>query len=397
MQEFARRAGLYGALGEVGGPQFVHIAGTNGKGSVTAFAQSLLVEQGYRTGAFFSPYVADPRERVQTGRDLITKEDFTRLVEELIPIGESMEETEFQGPTEFEFKAGLGFRHWQQQKCEWVALEVGLGGRLDATNIIDPAVSVIVSIGLDHTSILGDTEALIAREKAGIIKPDRPTVVGPMSSEAMAVIEEVARERGSEVWAFGRGFLAAPTASGWVGRTPNRELRGLKPGLGGPIQGVNLGIAIAALDAAGAIEDESALHLGASRAFLPGRLQRMVVDGVPIVLDGAHNSAAAVVLADSVRDGSYVLLTSMVQGHDPWTFYSPLRDVVSEAVVGPIDFHRAQPVGVLKEALERVGIPSETADSAKEALAKALKIGKPILVTGSFYWVGEILNLLQDR
>jgi dihydrofolate synthase/folylpolyglutamate synthase len=390
MQEFARRSGIKQ------GPKFVHVTGTNGKGSVTAFCQSLLIEQGYQTGAFFSPYVADPRERIQLNRDLISPEDFLRIVQELKPIGETMESTEFEGPTEFEFKTAMGFRYFEQKNCDWVALEVGLGGRLDATNIIDPAVSVIVSIGMDHTAILGETETLIASEKAGIIKPERPVVIGPMSCEAREVIERVATEKGAPIWRFGAEFLSAPTAHGWLVRTPNRELKGLKPGLSGPIQGVNLGVAIAALDAAGAISDESALYVGAARAFAPGRMQRVNYRGRGLILDGAHNAAAAQTLANSLQgEGRFTLLTSMVRGHDPSKFYEPLVNLVGTAIVGPIDFHRAQPTSTIAGAISGLGLPTQEFHTAGSALEAAMELNQPILVTGSFYWVGEILNLIQ--
>ncbi|MCH7945095.1 MAG: bifunctional folylpolyglutamate synthase/dihydrofolate synthase, partial [Armatimonadetes bacterium] len=162
MQEYVRRLGLQDKLGQPGGPKFIHVAGTNGKGSVVAFLQSMLVEQGFKTGAAYSPYVYDIRERVQLGRKLISKSDFARLAVRLLDVGEDLERTELGGPTEFELKTALGFAYWAEQGAEWVALEVGLGGRLDATNVVDPAASIIVSIGLDHTHILGETLSEIA-------------------------------------------------------------------------------------------------------------------------------------------------------------------------------------------------------------------------------------------
>ncbi|HEY0866603.1 MAG TPA: hypothetical protein VGE01_04465, partial [Fimbriimonas sp.] len=196
MQAFIDRAGLSQNVGRPPGTdpagkpgaRFIHVAGTNGKGSVTAFLQSMLVEHGYRTGAFFSPYVVDPRERVQFGRSLISESDFASVVAHLKPIAESFSETEFGGITEFEFKTAVGVEYWRRKRCEWVALEVGLGGRLDATNVVHPACSAIVSIGYDHTQILGDTLEKIAFEKAGIVKPETPLVVGDVPEPARRVI-----------------------------------------------------------------------------------------------------------------------------------------------------------------------------------------------------------------
>ncbi len=392
MQEFARRAGL-----DQGGPRYIQIAGTNGKGSVTAFVQSLLIEQGYRAGAFFSPYVYDPRERVQFGRELISETDFASVVQALMPIAEGMEDSEFQGPTEFEFKTAVGVEYWRRRDCQWVSLEVGLGGRLDATSIVTPAAGVIVSIGLDHTSILGDTLELIAAEKAGIVKPGMPLVVGQMEPGPRAVIERIAREQGSEVWRFGTEIRVEELPDGLKVTTPVGSYSGLRPGLKGRIQHHNLALAIGALEAAGAIRDASMLPLGASRAFCPGRFEQRG----RFVLDGAHNPQAARVLVKILRgegfaDKSLVLLTSMVNGHESEGFYRALAPMVREAHVGPIDFHRAQPAERVAEAARAAGIPATSYATLPEAIAAAERAAgeQTVLVSGSFYFLGDVGKLI---
>ncbi len=395
MEEFARRLDLAGSLGEPGGPQFIHVAGTNGKGSVTAYLQSMLIETGYSTGAFFSPYVYDPRERIQIGRRLIPKKIFGFLTEWIRPFGESLGETNYEGVTEFEFKTAMGFQFWKELEAEWVALEVGLGGRLDSTNIITPRCSVIVSIGKDHTHILGDQYAQIAEEKAGIIKPGIPVVVGEMPEEARERILEIARERGAEAWVFGREIQLEEE---YTVVTPKGRHEGLTPGIPGAMQPHNMALAVAAMDAAGATRTLGGLQRGARDAAVPGRMQRVRAEGREWLLDGAHNREAARTLADSMKqagdaDRRVVMITGMVKGHDAGSLYEELGEVVALAIFAPIDFHRAVPP---EELLSEVGgLFSEciATKSMDEAIQLALEKAGPadlILVTGSFYLVGEV-------
>lgn len=396
MREFLLRLGLDDKLGlHPDSPRFIHVAGTNGKGSVCAYLQSMLHEQGWRVGATYSPYVYDVRERVQLGRELISKHDFARLTETLLAVGETLDGTELGGPTEFEMKTALGFLYWAEKKRDWVALEVGLGGRLDATNVVTPACSVIVSIGLDHTHILGDTLAQIAREKAGIIKPGRPVVVGDVPKGARESIEEVARQNGSPVAIYGRDF---EYDSGSV-RTQVADYTDMWPGIKGASQPHNLAVAIAALEAAGAIKDKSVLSKGAASASLPGRFEVREHRGRTFVLDGAHNPQAAENLVRTLDQEwlskPMAVLTGRLEGHDSWAFYQVLERVTKKAYVAQIDFHRSMPPS---EVIADAGLdPASAYSSAREALDAVLQettAGDTVLVTGSFYIVGEVGNLL---
>lgn len=399
MAEFARRAGLADNLGD-GVTQYLHVAGTNGKGSVTAYLQSALVEAGFRTGAFFSPYVVDLRERVQFGRALIPRRDFARIVTELKPIVDSFSENDFGGVTEFELKTAVGFRYWTEKRCEWVALEVGLGGRLDSTNIVDPACSVIVSIGLDHVGILGDTHAKIAAEKAGIVKPGKPVVVGDLPDSAMDVVVAVSRQREAPLWRLGRE-VRLERRDGWTVRTPLGEIDGLKPGIPGARQTENMALAVAALHAAKTPVDEDALRRGMAKASVPGRFEQSTLeDGTPVILDGAHNAEAAEALRESLEEAMpgrrFALVAGMVFGHDPSKFFAPLADVVWHGYAAPIGFHRAIPPIELAETVRGI-VDLEPCGSLAEALRKARATGLPILVTGSFYLVGEASRRLKRR
>jgi dihydrofolate synthase/folylpolyglutamate synthase len=392
MTEFVSRAGLVTAVNG-SACKYIHVAGTNGKGSVTAFLQSLLVESGFRTGAFFSPFVVDPRERVQIGRSMISREDLAYLTEELRLVAEGMEGTEFAGVTEFEFKTALGFLAWQRANTEWVALETGLGGRLDATNVVTPAATVIVSIGLDHQAILGGTLEEIAYEKAGIIKPGVPLILGAVPDEAAEVILRVAESQSAPVWRFGKELA-------WEDgpRTPRGAFPNVQPALFGVWQPHNLTLAIGAILAAGIELTPQAALGGATQAFAPGRYQRVHWNGKTFILDGAHNADSAKALAEAIKNdlgenAKVQLISNMLYGHEPSEFYGPLESVIESILVPPIDFHRARPVTEMVEALKAMGFNARGFGSVPDAL-NASGNG-PVLSTGSFYLVGEVARALQ--
>lgn len=398
MRAFCQVAGLDSALG---GPtrRFVHVAGTNGKGSTTAYLQSLMVEAGYRTGAFFSPYVVDPRERIQIGRELIPKGDLAALTEKLIPFAESFIEKEHEGITEFEFKTALGFAFWEDKGCDWVALEVGLGGQFDATNVVHPVASIIVSIGLDHVSILGDTLGKIAFEKAGIVKPGIPVIVGSLPPEATEVVEQIARERGAPLWRWGRDFAWEAGAL----RLRERTVEAVTPGIVGEMQGHNLALAVAAMIAAGADLSDEVIRRGASHAFAPGRFQQVKALGTTFLLDGAHNVDSARILRRSIErqypGQRWVALTNMVQGHEPHELYGEIIPLFQSAHVAPIDFHRAYPVETVASVLRGAGVRTSEHEGIASALLAAASEAGPdggVLVTGSFYLVGQALRGLRD-
>jgi dihydrofolate synthase/folylpolyglutamate synthase len=389
MVEVVRLAGLAGAVGP-SAPSFIHVAGTNGKGTTTAFLQSLMVEQGFRTGAFFSPFVYNIRERVQFGREMISEEDFARLTTELLAATESMEGTALEGISEFELKAALGFAYWKEQACDWVALEVGLGGRLDATNVVQSKANIITSIGWDHMAILGNTLEKIAAEKAGILKPGVPVVVGHMDPGPMKVIIECAQEIESPVWRLGHEVLVTADSV----ETPGAVYRGLKPRLQGSKVRENMALAVAAMEAAGAIKDPARVAVGVELATLPGRYETRMRHGQRFILDGAHNVDSGRVLADSLRaDGieDAILITNMLTGHDPEPFYEALRPFVGRIIVCPIDFPRARTVAETGETLRAMGFETEEASSPLDAILRAqADLGRTVVVSGSFYLVGEI-------
>ncbi len=427
MEAYVRLLGLQDALGATGSPSYVHVAGTNGKGSTTAFIQNLLLGQGYRTGGFFSPYVFDVRERVQFGGSLIPREDFARLVSEMLEVGKTLENGPLGGPTEFELKTALGFAFWRERHAEWVALEVGLGGRLDSTNVITPAAGVITSIGYDHMHILGSTLEKIATEKAGIAKPGRPLVVGQAPDEATAAIERVAREVGAPLWRFGREVALSPESDGYRVCTPGGSYGGLVPGIAGAMQGHNMALAIAASEAAGAIRKPERIAESVRRVALPGRFQHAEWRGRRLILDGAHNREAVDVLirslfeearpgakhlyfedraaydqafqewlAQASKEPRIVLVSGMVQGHEPAAFYGPLAPLIRQAHLSAVKMERARDpeelcreVGGLFRSVAAHSDFGSALDAATEAAGDDV-----VLVTGSFYVVGEVGALI---
>ena len=393
MEALALRAGVSDNLGR-GHTQYLHVAGTNGKGSVTAYLQSILVEAGLRTGAFYSPFVVDLRERVQFGRDLISEADFARLMKSLIPIAESLDHTDYGSVTEFEMKTALALRYWKERECDWVALEVGLGGRLDATNIVNPAASGIVSIGYDHMAILGNTLFEIATEKAGIVKPGRPVVTGDLPNEAVQAVAARVAETDSPWWRFGHELVLGGDGIYSVA-TPVGTIDNLMPGLVGAPQPHNMAVAVGMILASGAVDDPEAIRRGVATASLPGRFQRLDYGGKRFILDGAHNGESARALRASLDKWcpgqQFTLITGMVDGHEPSSVMAPLRDVVAQSYVVPIDFYRAVPPAMLAPH-----VPNATAcESTEEGIEAAWGHEEPVLVTGSFYLVGDVLRTLE--
>ncbi len=401
MAEFANRAKLAGSLGDGPSPKFIHVAGTNGKGSVTAMIQNCLIEQGLRTGAFFSPYVVEPRERIQFGREMISESDLAEIATHLKPIGETLSETEFGGVTEFEFKMAMGFEFWKQKNCEWVALEVGLGGRLDATNIITPTSCAIVSIGLDHVSILGSTLKEIAYEKAGIIKPGKPVIVGQMPEEALSEIERTAAELEAQIWRVGKEIQWERIRTGVNISTPYSTIQ-VDPSLFGEIQLHNAAVAYASLEVAGANRDLEGIRRGFSTATIPGRFERLQFKSKNFILDGAHNADSAAVLAKMLQESNTnpkICITGMLTGHTARDFYSKLKDFDLEYYVVPIDFHRSMDPNALADELKQLGSRVKVLETVQAAIAAACEESdaEDILICGSFYLVGETKRQIQSQ
>lgn len=397
-------------LTRLGDPQaslrVVHVAGTKGKGSTTVMAASVLQAAGHRVGAYLSPYVYDVRERIQINGEMIPRADFARWVSAIKPHVEALEATEFGPTTEFELKTAVGLCWLAEQFVDYAVLEVGLGGRLDATNVIPrPLVTVITNIGLDHTELLGQTLGEIAGEKAGIIKPGVPCVTGvPTGGEAWEVIARVCRAQGAPL------IQVAPPQTdpggGLALTTPHRVLTDLRLRLRGAFQADNAAAALAALDAVAPADlppiSDDAARRGLETAWVPGRLERVpVMDRPTVVLDVAHNELAAEALAAALREEfgagqrNLTLVVGLSRQHDPGPFLHPLARLRPARLIATQPAFRPCPASDVAAAARFCGIsPVETVDtSVADAARSALAQAGPddlICVTGSFYTVGDV-------
>lgn len=311
----SRTEELLAGLGE---PQdtlrFVHVAGTNGKGSTCAFIASVLQCAGYRVGLFTSPALYTFEERIRVDGIPIPREDLQAITDEIRNVAEAMDEH----PTEFELLTALAFCYFAREKCDIVVAEVGLGGRLDSTNVIKaPEASVITPVSLDHCELLGDSLEAIAREKAGIIKPGVPVVSAAQDPSVLAVIENVAREAGSKLFMVDPSKLAGDPAD-----YSYKQHRDLQLGLVGSFQLQNAACALETLDvlrSEGWNISEEAIREGMRSVHWPGRFEVVCSDPI-IIFDGAHNEAGMEAFANTLEqrypDSFRIVITGVLADKD---------------------------------------------------------------------------------
>lgn len=379
-------------------PPVIHVAGTNGKGSTQAMIRAGLEAAGGRVHAYTSPHLVRFHERIRLAGALIGEPELARLLDECDAANGGREITFFEITT---CAAFLGFA---RVPADWTLLEVGLGGRLDATNVVAaPRLTVITPVSMDHEAYLGTTIGAIAGEKAGILKPGVPCIVGPQAAEGLAVIEARAAAVGAPLAVSGRDWLA------WEerGRLVFQDGRGLvdlpRPNLPGPHQIQNAGAAIAALRALG--EGEAALTAAVTRAEWPARMQRLrrgpLVAAAPAAelwLDGGHNPAAGEALAATLAAmpaRPTHLVCGMLNTKDVGGFLRPLAAQVAGLVAVPIPEAAATlPAAATAAAAEQAGIAASEASDA-EAAVRAIAAAAPaarIVICGSLYLAGAVLR-----
>ncbi len=391
-------------LRRLGRPQdrlkIVHIAGTKGKGSVAAMVASVLWTR-YPTGLFTSPHLHTFRERIQVDGSLISRPAFGRLVAELGPVVADLDrEAEGLGRlTTFELGTALGLLHFARAGAEWAVLEVGLGGRLDATNVVAPEVAVITSLSYDHTQVLGPTLAQIAAEKAGIIKPGVPVVCAPQDEEPVKVIEERARAVRAPLLLAGRDWSWSGNRTGLTVYGPFETYHGLQVALLGPHQLENAAVAVAAVDllrAQGRISlGPEEVKLGLKGVRWPGRAE--VLRRKPtVVVDGAHNGESAEFLGRTLKeefryDRLFLILGTSADKDIP-ALVAPLAPLADFVGVTRSRHPRAAPPEPLARELANFGRVAEIFPDVGAALGEFLGRAGPedlICVTGSLYLVAE--------
>ena len=378
-------------------PPVIHVAGTNGKGSTCAFLRAMAEAAGLRVHVATSPHLVRFNERIRLAGDLVTDDQLLAVLDEIEGINAG-------APiTVFEVLMAATFLLFARIQADLVVLEVGLGGRFDATNVIDrPAACAIASISLDHREMLGDTLEKIAFEKAGIIKPAIPVATGTQPAAALEVIAARAAELGAPLLARGAAWEVTPTAAGFIYRDAAATLELPRPSLPGAHQLDNAGIAIAAIRASALPIPDAAIAQGIASAQWPARMQRLtgalaalLPPGWELWLDGGHNPGGGQAIAEHLRaawpDRPTHLLVGMKKAKDTREFLAPLLPLAASlwAISEPGQYS-ALPIEAIIAASDGRARPGPTA----EAALRALPPGPParVLICGSLYLAGEILK-----
>lgn len=400
------RPGL-GAITELmellGNPQdklkYVHVAGTNGKGSVSAMTESVLRHAGYKTGLYTSPFIERFTERIRIGEYEISREDLARLTERVKSAVDDMVASGHAAPTIFEMVTAVAFMYFSEKECDIVILEVGMGGRLDATNIIkNSEVSIITRIGMDHTDFLGDTIEKIAEEKAGIIKDACPVVSSEQRTEAGEIIKYRCNEKSSELIEVSASNVEV-TSSDINGQSFRlSDGSEYKISLLGRHQIENALTVIAAINVlrnGGTAISEEALKSGMQAARWNGRLE--VVNKSPVVIvDGAHNADGAESLAESLSDlfpnQHITFIMGVLADKDIDAMLKPIIPTASRFITVTPPNPRALSAAKLADKLESKGCKADACESIKSAIECCIKkySDEVICAFGSLYYIGEV-------
>jgi len=386
-------------LSRLGNPQrrlaTVQIAGTNGKGSTGAFLSAIISAAGYRTAFFSSPHLVSFCERFRIDGEQASEEEVAEVARRVLAVAPAE-------ATFFEIVTAMAFQLFVDQGVDLAVMETGMGGRWDATNVADGLLSVITPVSLDHCEYLGDSLAAIAAEKAGIIRPGRPVIVGTQEGEALQVIRAAGAAAGSPCFVFGEDFLCERGGQGFSYSAGDYSLGRLTPGLMGRHQGGNMACAITAarlLAPPRFIVDDGALAGGVAAARWPGRME--LFPGPPrIMLDGAHNPAGAAALAESLAELEYdrLLLVAGVMADKAWEeLLRPLMPMAARIIAVAPTLERALEAETLAEFCRRCGADAAVGGTVRAGLELASALagdGDLVLVCGSLFTVGEARSLL---
>jgi dihydrofolate synthase/folylpolyglutamate synthase len=385
----------------------VHVAGTKGKGSTCAFTASVLQAHGKRTGLYVSPHVLDLRERISIDGRWITEDEFASAMTDLRPVIEQVER-EMIPTTYFEILTALAMWHFAREKIDIAVFEVGIGGRLDATNVVTPVVSVIATIGFDHMDKLGNTLSAIAQEKCGIVKPGVPVVSAPQLPEPMETIERICAERGCALKVVGRDIRAvAGPGQALRFETGAGSYEAERLGIEGVHQRDNAACAIGALEEvqqAGLVQLDGALvSRGLASTSLRARFE--VIPGEPVILlDGAHNADSLRSLVDSLKlrpdlaGRRTVAVVGLAADKDLRACLKILSEVADEFILTRTSNPRAAKP---QELLQALGEVSAKPGQVEENIEKAFRAGVEsageeglTVVTGSFYLAGDVASII---
>ena len=399
-------------LDRLGNPQnelkFIHISGTNGKGSVLAYLSTILTGAGYRTGRYISPTLFSYRERIQVDGEYIEKESLACHVTAIAAAAEDMQKAGLPSPTVFEIETALAFLYFKEKRCDIVTLEVGCGGLLDATNVITTTLmEVIASISMDHTDLLGDTLAKIAAQKAGIIKPDTMVVSAQQKSEAAQVIEDTCKEQHCTLQMVDESKISN-VHYGAEGQTFSyKTWENVAISLAGSYQIKNAALALEGVEALrklGYALSDQQVREGLLHTAWRGRFTTLRRDPT-VIIDGAHNPAAALELKESLERYFPGKTLYFVMGMFKDKDYAQVIDLTAPLARHIITVEtpgnpRAMPARELAEAVGKVNPSVEWADSVAHGVEKALAMaGKAdaVIVFGSLSFLGEAADAVNGK
>ncbi len=382
-----------------------HITGTNGKGSVARLLHGYLTRLGVKTGAFFSPHLYTFRERILINEKMISEDDVVEIFEEVYEKVKVLDELgEDWMPSFFETLTAMVYLYFKKKRVDWAVIEVGLGGRLDATNVIIPEVSVITTVDFDHMKILGDSLEKIAWEKAGIIKEGVPVVTGETKREPLRVIEEVANERSAPLSILERDFFFCDTSLGLnenlFSYRGENYFKDLVLRMNGRHQVQNATVAIKTLEVSKLLEEHTLRHT-LKEVVNPGRFEVISYEGKKVVLDGAHNvsgmSVLAMTLEDYLPNEEMIGVIGILDDKEREKMVEKIHHFFGKVYVTKPRSHRAERFYEVCDMFKKRKVPCELVEKGIDAFEKALKDPSEIVVVaGSLYLVGEIRMLIKE-
>lgn len=424
LQRIEKLLALLGNPHRQGAPKYIHVGGTNGKGSVSIMLAEILQACGYKTGLFTSPHLHSYRERFRLNGQPLSKAELVRQLAIIQPLLDQMAAAGEEAPTEFEISTALALHYFTEQQADWAVIEVGMGGEIDSTNVIQPELAVITNVAMDHMAYLGETVAEIAAVKAGIIKPGVPTLTASQDQAALAVLQKRAAVKDTSLEQLGRDFAYLPRKVAESGQIfdwqklavnnsdgNNLVYADLSIQLLGEHQLANASLAVAA--AAKLDLPEAAVRQGLAAARWPGRLE--IVNRQPLtVLDGAHNVAGMQALSAALQQywpgRPIVAVLGMLADKERAEALRLLLPLVSRAVITKVPSPRAGDWQALAEICQEFAVPCQLVESVPQAVAAGRQIlqsdelngEEPLfLVTGSLYMLAEarayLLGIEQEN
>lgn len=371
--------------------KIIHVAGSKGKGSTCGFLASILNSAGYKTGVYSSPHLLDYRERITENHQFFTDNTYLSALNSIKEKIEVLKPKDLPGgePTTFELLTLLAFMIFRQEGCEWVVLETGIGGRLDSTNVVNPVASVITTIELEHTELLGETLEEIAYEKAGIIKRNRPTFASNNTASVSQVLNRKAVQENSKLILLPKHYTIA---IGSMGTVLNYEGNSYTVGLQGEVQGGNALLALTTIKNLLPHISQEILEIGLKNVSIPGRFH--IIGNV--ILDGAHTKKSIISTIKTFKAiyGEGSIIFGAVLGKDIKAMVKEVNENFNNIFISKPGNFKESNIKEIKELFHKLGKDTILIESAKEVLETAKQLGDPILVTGSFYMAGEIAKVL---